>query len=46
MQLVLIDHEGRVLEEVKPTPEPIEPEPLWLLAARAAEAQSTNTKRD
>ena len=38
-----VDHEGRVLVETKPTtPTPeVEEEPLWKVAAREAEKQST-----
>ncbi len=42
-KLALVDHEGRVLVDTKPTtPSPeVEDEPIWVTAAREAERQST-----
>jgi hypothetical protein len=43
-RLALVDHEGRVLDLDKkattPTPE-VEDDPIWVIAAREAERQST-----
>ena len=47
LKLALVDHEGRVLMDTKPTtPSQVETseEPLWLIAAREAARQSTNIK--
>jgi hypothetical protein len=44
--LALVDHNGRPLTDEKvPTPSPeVEEEPIWVIAAREAEKQSTKKK--